>query len=107
MSLYAEYVKLHGKEIIELEQSFATYYQMNDGIYIEDIYVHPMYRKQGTASKMADIITDLAKKKGFNKLYGTVRPSYKYSTESMRVLLAYGFRIDSSTTDAIGLIKEI
>lgn len=107
MSLYAEYLKLNGKEIIEMDEGYATYFDFNDGIYIEDIYVRPEFQKQGIASKIADVIAMIAKAKGFTKLYGSIRPSYKYSTESMKILLAYGFKINSSVNDAIALVKEI
>lgn len=107
MNKYAEYLKLHGKHLLEVDEGYATYMDFKDGIYIEDIYVRPEHRKDGIASKMADVIAMIAKTKGLNKLYGSVRPSYQYSTESMKILLAYGFKINSSAVDAIALEKEI
>jgi ribosomal protein S18 acetylase RimI-like enzyme len=107
MHKYAEYLKLHGKSLIEVDEGYATYMELNDGMYIQDIYVRPEHRNEGVASKMADMIAMIAKSKGLKKLYGTVKPSFQYSTESMKILLAYGFRINSSAIDAIALEKEI
>lgn len=108
MSLFAEYIKeLKGKSIIEDEKGFATYFAIPGGMYIEDIYVKQAYRKDGIASYYADEIVKEAKKLGLNKLYGSVNPSNNNSTISMKVLLSYGFKIDSSANDAIVLSKEI
>ncbi len=108
MSLFADYIKEHsGKEIIEDSCGFATFYVVRDGIYIEDIYVVPSFRKAKHASYYADEITKIAKERGFNKLFGSVRPSANYSTDSLKILLAYGFKLDSSAIDAIAFVKEI
>lgn len=108
MSLYADYINERtGKEIVESDKGFATYYFHKDGCYIEDIYVQPDYRKSGEASNMANKIAEIAKSKGINKLYGTVCPSANNSTDSLKVLLAYGFKLDSSISNLIALVKEI
>ncbi len=50
MSLYGEYIKeLQGKDILENENGFATYYPFQDGMYIENIYVRPAFRNPGSA----------------------------------------------------------
>lgn len=107
-SLYAHYIKeRENKEIVESEKGFATYCFTNDGCYIVDIYVLPEFRKSGEASNMANQITEIAKSKGFNKLYGTVSPLANGSTESLKVLLAYGFKLDSSNSQLLVLKKDI
>lgn len=108
MSLYAQYIKERdNKNIIEDEKGFATYCFIKDGTYIQDIYVHPDHRHSHVASQYADKIAQIAREKGHTKLFGSVRPSANFSTESLKVLLAYGFRIDSAAQDAIFLVKEI
>jgi ribosomal protein S18 acetylase RimI-like enzyme len=107
MRLYKEYLKLNGKELIEEEHGYLTYYQVNDGLYIEDIFVDPGFRKNHIASSLADKVTKAAWEIGLRKLYVSVRPSYQHSTESLKVLLAYGFKLKSSGVDAIYFEKEI
>lgn len=108
MSLYSEYLReRENVETLESDRGFATYYFTNDGCYIKDIYVHPDHRKTGEASKLADEITKIAQEKGCNKLYGSVCPSAKGSTASLKVLLAYGFSLDSSINNFIMMVKEI
>jgi len=108
MSLFAAYLKELGtKEIFEAKHGFATFYPFNDGLYIEDIYVEPKYRSQGYASTIAIHIEGLAKQRGFKKIYGSVRPSAKTSTDALKVLLAYGFKLDSAASDAILFVKEL
>lgn len=108
MSLFSEYLKELGtKQIVEDEYGFATFYKFNDGLYIEDIFVKKEFRDKGYASKYADIIAQLAKEQDLLKLYGSVRPSANGSTTSMRVLMAYGFKLHSASNDAIIFVKEL
>lgn len=109
MSLYAQYIKeRENKEIIESEQGFATYsINKDNSCYIQDIYVHPDHRHDHVASKFADQIVDIVKKKGVHTLYGSVSPTANNSTISLKVLLAYGFELDSSTNNFILVRKEI
>lgn len=96
-----------GKEIVESEKGFATYFYLNDGCYIQDIYVKSEFRKEGVASQMADQIASIAKSKGYKTLYGTICPNANGSTESLKVLLAYGFSLDSCTTNLIAMKKGL
>lgn len=108
MSLYAEYVReREGKFVIENDKGFATYTFVNDGCYIEEIFVVKEHRKSGQAAEFADQIVKIAKEKGFNRLYGTVAPQAHGSTESLKVLLAYGFRLQTSNQNLIVMVKEI
>lgn len=108
MSLYAKYIaEREGKHIVETEQGFATYVFMEKGCYIEDIFVLKEYRDTGVAAHLADIITDIAKEKGYNKLFGSVVPSANNSTVSLKVLLAYGFKLESCSNNFILMVKDI
>ncbi len=108
MSLYGQYIKERlGKEIVENENGFATYYYVDDGVYIEDIFVIKEARKSNVASKLADEIADIAKNKGVKKMYGTVVPTATGSEVSLKVLMAYGFKPHSAQTNLIVMVKEI
>ncbi len=108
MSLYSEYIQeREGKSIVESDVGFATYSIVKDGIYIIDLYVKPDYRKSRIAADFADQIADIAKEKGLKKLFGSVAPSTNGSTASLKVLLAYGFKLVNSANDFIWLEKEI
>lgn len=107
-SLYGKYIaEREGKYIIERAEGFATYSFLPTGVYIENIYVLPEFRQSKIASTMADEIAQNAKKWGLSKMFGSVRPSAKGSTESLKVLLSYGMQLDSATNDAIFFVKEI
>lgn len=108
MSLYGEYIKeRRDRDIVENEKGFATYVFMPKGVYIEDIYIRPDYRKQGIGREFADKIKDIALEKGVTKMYGSVVPSTKGSTNSLKALLSYGFSLDSSSNDFIILYKDL
>ena len=108
MSLFAEYIRERcNKEIIETEKGFLTYFFIPAGVYIEDLYIKPDFRHSHEASKMADKVAEIAKARGVTKMYGTVMPSANNSTDSMKVLIAYGFKIDSAEHNAIVMVKEI
>lgn len=107
-SLFSQYIKERGgKEIVESNKGFATYFYVHDGCYIEDIYVHPDHRKLGVASEFADAVATLAKEKGYSRLYGSVCPTANGSTSSLKVLLAYGFNLHSAANNSIVMVKEI
>ena len=107
-SNHALYIKeREGKEIVESEKGFATYYYLNDGCYVQDIFVKNEFRKQNVAKEMLDEISNIAKSQGYNKLYGSVVPSTKGSTLSLKLSLEYGFQLDSSINNFIVLTKDI
>ncbi len=109
MSLYGEYIKeISGKEIIENESGFASYKIYDGGIcYIADIYVVPDKRKSKVASDLALEIEAVAKAKGCSVLVGSVDTIINNPTQSIKVLLAYGFEFDSLSGSMIYFKKSI
>lgn len=107
--MYSNYIREKTTDqIIETDKGFATYRYVDEKtVYIIDIYVLPDFRKSAVASTIADSIVEEAKKKGCNKLLGSVVPSNKNSTDSMRVLLSYGMTLESSSNDFILFKREI
>ena len=107
-SNYALYItEREGKSIIEDEKGFATYNINGDNCYIVDIFVRKEYRKENIASKYADEITKIAKENGCTYLTGSVCPTAHGANTSMKVLLAYGFKLESSINNFIYFRKEI
>jgi GNAT superfamily N-acetyltransferase len=108
-SLYAQYLTERTNDaIIETDDGFATYRFLNpQQCYIVDIFVVPEKRKLGGASRLADQIAEIAKAKGCTSLIGTVVASAKGSTTSLKVLLAYGFVVDSFAADLAVFRKDI
>lgn len=109
-SLYSQYLQERTDDlIIETVHGFATYRFLENEktVYIVDIYVEPEFRKSGQASHLANLIVKQAKEKGYKMLLGSVVPSTKGSTESLKVLLGYGMQLASSGPDCIYFRKEI
>jgi ribosomal protein S18 acetylase RimI-like enzyme len=109
MSYYANYIKEKTNDLVlEVDYGFATYRYLDEKtVYITDIYIHPDFRRKDYASNLADIIVEEAKQKGCTKLMGSVIPSNKNSTDSLRVLLGYKMSLESSVNDFIIFKKEI
>ncbi len=108
MSLYAQYIKeREGKEIVEDNQGFATYTFVHDGVYIQDLFVHPDFRQKGAASRYADQIAEIAKSKGYSKMYGSVCLSAKSCDDSLKVLQAYGFKLAHYDGGLLFMVKEL
>lgn len=110
MSLYGDYILEHRKDrIVEREEGFASFRFLNEGksVYIVDIYTRPDFRKTKIASEMADEIVEIAKKEGATELIGTVVPSARNSTDSLRVLLGYGMSLQSASNDLVVFRKDI
>ena len=109
-SLYAEYLKERTTDyILENDYGFATYRFLDEGktVYIIDIFIKPEHRKELRASFIADEICKIAKERGCTKLIGSVVPSAKNSTVSMKVLLGYGMSLEKSGDDWIIFRKEL
>lgn len=109
-SMYSKYLREKtDDEIIESEYGYATYRILNEGksVYIVDLYIEQEFRKKGIASQMADLIVEAAKKNGAKELLGTVIPSAKGSTDSLRVLLGYGMILFAANNDQIVFRKDI
>lgn len=110
MSLYAKYLTERTNDrILEINHGFATYRFIpeQNAVYIIDIFVESDFRKAGSASSMANEIAKMAKKEGCTKMIGSVVPSAKGSTESVKVLLAYGMRLKSASNDFVVFEKEL
>lgn len=108
MKMYADYIKeRENKDCIYTDKGFATYSFNETSCYIEDIYVKPEFRQSGETKKLVDKIIESALEHGYTTLTGSVCPSAKGSTDSLKVLLAYGFKLLSSTNNFIIFSKEI
>jgi GNAT superfamily N-acetyltransferase len=110
MSLYANYLtERTNDKILESDRGFAVYRMLPEqkAVYIIDIFVHPDFRKTGLATQMADEIAGIAKKEGFSEMFGSVVPSCKGSADSVRVLLAYGMRVEYAVNDFIVFKRAI
>lgn len=112
-SLYSQYIfEREGKQILEVEEGFAVYSFLTDtqgvwAVYIEDIFVVRGSREAGVAASIADSVADKAIQAGCKRMYGSVAPKANNSTASLKVLLAYGFQLDSCTSDLILFKKEL
>lgn len=107
-SLFASYIyERLGDSIVEHEHGFATYSFVKDACYIKDIFINKANRRGGLGTELADKITSEAKAKGYNKLIGSINISANGSTDSMRALLSYGFRLAWNDQQMIYLTKEI
>lgn len=108
-SLYAQYLKERTDDkIIESEQGFITYrYLNNDQVYIVDIFVLPEFRKKKWASVFANIVCARAKQNGCKTLIGSVNPSCHGADDSIKVLMAYGMSVYSSTDNLILFRKDL
>lgn len=109
MSLFAEYFKeFYDDETYECEDGFAVYRYLGDSqVYIVHIYVAPERRRSGVASAIADKVVEVAKLRGCNEVLGSVVPSAKHSTASLKVLLGYGMRLKGIEGALIIFHKEI
>jgi GNAT superfamily N-acetyltransferase len=108
MSLYADYLNELGvRKIHENDQGFITYRITGEECYIIDIYIIPEARKAGVASGLADYVAELAKATKCTYLLGSVDLASKKRTESLKVLLAYGFKLAKCDEHSLFLTKDL
>lgn len=109
MSLYADYIQERlGDHIVEIPEGFATYRFLSPfQCYIVDIYIKREFRNKGIAKTLADEIVKVAKFRGCKELVGSVAPSAKNATESLKALLTYDMKLDRCDSNLIIFKKEI
>lgn len=108
MSLYGDYIfEREGKHIVENEHGFATYILGREECYLVDIFVSKEKRRSRLAWEMADKVKDIAKEHGCKVLTGTVCVNAFGVTESIKTLLAYGFKFYEPKGEMLWFVKEI
>lgn len=108
-SLWAKYLKERlDQDTLEYDGGFVVYKVLDTHIHILEMYVEPKKRRQKLAWKMADIMAQLAKNLKRNKLLCNVYLSANGCDQSLKAILAYGFKpITIGTADVLYLEKEV
>lgn len=108
MSQYKRYTEERSdSKIIEDKHGFIKYRIVENGVYIEDIFIEKEFRKSQKASKLADEVCEIAKKSGYKIVFGSVCTDAKGSTTSIKVLLGYGMEVHSASNNMIYFKKSI
>jgi len=99
-----EYLDL---KVYETDKGFITYIYEKDYIYIEDMFIHPKYRRQNVAAKMANRLCKKAKALGYKKLKAAVNPKSPSYIEQKTVLKAYGMKYTHKNAEYEYYIKSL
>jgi len=109
--MYLDYIRERqpGKYVIQEEHGFCVYSFTDDdtAVYIEEIYVKPEFRKSGLSHSLRSQVEEIARQKGCITLLGTVVPSCRGATTSIKVLLGNGLKLLSAENDLIWFFKEL
>ena len=109
MDLYKQYLlEREDSHLIYDDKGFVVYKYCDDKIaYIVEIFVKKDFRKKGIASMYANKVVEIVKKKGYNKLLGSVSPLANGSESSEKVLIAYGMKYTKTRDGLKWFFKEI
>lgn len=106
--LWKEYLKeREGKQVHENMDGFAIYQYVNDVVYLCDIFVPEMKRKEGAASRLADAVAAMSKLDGMNKMVGSVDRKDPSATRNIHVLIHYGMKLVAISGDMLYFEKEL
>lgn len=107
-SNFASYkMEREGALVLERAEGFAVYKYVNEGVYIEDIFVAKEFRRSAVAATMADQICEEARTRGVNTLIGSVDVTANGATASLAVLLAYGMSVKAVSGNLILFTKSL
>jgi GNAT superfamily N-acetyltransferase len=108
MKLYAQYVKeREGNEIIAESWGFLEYHIALPFLAIDSIFVAPEMRNRGYARMLADRAEDIAREAGASYLWSQVLVKALNATDSLKAILAYGFKVQGAENGCIILTKEL
>lgn len=109
MSLWGQYIQERlGHLIIEDDFGFISYQFLDgDACFIEDMFVIPEMRQKGRGSALCMQLENVCKSAKIKSLRCSVWPEARNATESMKVILAYGFCLSHITDDLIYFSKEL
>ena len=109
MKLYTQYLKeREDMDVVCVEHGFATYKKVSeDTYYLVDVFVEKLYRRNGIASELNELVTQIALQDGAKKLLGSVDITKPNVTGSMAVILANGYKYSHANGNGIYFIKEI
>jgi hypothetical protein len=108
MKLLEEYYKERmNAELIYTDYGFISYRMVHPFCQILELHITPSERKKGRASELADRVTRLAEMEECTHLWAQVQKEALNASESLEVILRYGFKYADSDNSRIILIKEI
>lgn len=108
MSLWADYVKeREGHHSIEEEWGFAEFSIQPPSCFVHSVYIRPEDRRKFRGSGLVFRIEQIAKEQGCTHIWTQVWVPANGSTESLRAILPYGFKLHSALDQIIMLNKEI
>ena len=100
--------------VIKTDDSFITYmktglYDDDDAVYLMDIYLKPGARLEGNATKLADRAIQEAVERwsSINYVIGSVDPEASNSSQSVKVLEAFGMERYLSDSPGLWYFKRI
>lgn len=108
MSLWADYIsEREGNSVIEEDFGFIEFRLSPPVCLIHSLYVRPGDRRSGVGAALADRVAELAKEAGCTLLWSQVVTTTLNATESLKAVLAYGFKVQDAQNGVIVLTKDI
>ena len=106
---YKKYVEeqLPNRFVYENDYGFLTYNKKADVLQLEEIYIKPIFRRLGHASKFYSEMEKIGLEMRCNELMGTIVIGTNNSEESMICLLKNGFKLHYTNGIVIYLNKKI
>tara|TARA_R110000764_G_scaffold87086_2_gene167862 strand:- start:447 stop:767 length:321 start_codon:yes stop_codon:yes gene_type:complete len=90
--MWLDYVRerMPMKNVIEMEEGFAIYYNIEaeSAVYIEEIYIKPQFRRSDIASSL---MRDIIKESVMPYMLGSIDVSTEGKTASLKGMLKAGF----------------
>lgn len=107
-TMLKEYFKeIQNLDILENEYGFALYRIIDDNLHIQHMFVKPQARAMKIATMLATELEAKAKSARCSTMTCDIEPTNKNATESIRVILSYGFRVLEASDNEVIFYKQI
>lgn len=106
--LFLQYKKeRENVENIQVDGAFITFKFLKEYCYIEDVYCVAELRDSGIAYELASKVEEVAKKKGYKKMLGSVDTAANNPEAGLKACFSQGYKILNLQGSVIWLHKEI
>jgi len=109
INLYGKYIKERENSEIHIhDNGFVTYKKIDDETYyLVDCFVEKEFRRTGLATQLGEEVCAIVKARGAKRVIGSISTDANGVTESLKAILAAGYKFASLQGTMLYFTKDL